>query len=269
MQTARTAIAVRRGTMAGEFRLRAVKNLKQVAPHPPLREYYDDPSQRERFVRDMFDETAQWYDWTDRYLSFGSGPWYRRDVLARHGLTQGMRVLDLASGTGVVAREAATITKDIVAADASIGMLAASGETAWPRVESKAERLPFRDASFDFIVIGFAMRHFADLAVVFAECLRVLRPGGRLLILEITTPESRLGRTLLGAYMGRVVPLAVRMRTRSARAEKLYRYYWETTRDCVRPEVILATMREVGFATAERNVSVGIFSEYEARRATA
>jgi len=242
--------------------------VKRVAPHPPLRSYYADPSQREQFVRDIFDETAQWYDWTDRYLSFGSGPWYRHDVLQRQGLEPGMRMLDLASGTGVVARAAASITKDIVAADASIGMLTASGDTAWPRVESNAERLPFRDASFDFIVIGFALRHFADLAIVFAECLRVLRPGGRLLILEITAPKSRLGRTLLGAYMGRVVPLAVRMRTRSARAENLYRYYWETTRDCVRPEVILDTMREAGFASAERDVSVGIFSEYVGTRSS-
>ena len=241
--------------------------VKRVAPHPPLQKYYGDPSQREQFVRDIFDETAQWYDWTDRYLSFGSGPWYRRDVLVRHGLASGMRMLDLASGTGVVARAASTITTNIVAADASIGMLVAPGEVAWPRVESKAEHIPFEDQSFDFIVIGFALRHFADLGVVFAECHRVLRPGGRLLILEITTPESRLGRTLLGAYMGRVVPLAVRMRTRSARAEKLYRYYWETTRDCVRPEVILDTMRSVGFADASRTVSLGIFSEYLGLRA--
>jgi demethylmenaquinone methyltransferase / 2-methoxy-6-polyprenyl-1,4-benzoquinol methylase len=239
--------------------------LKRVAPHPPLRGYYGDPSQRERFVRDIFDETAQWYDWTDRYLSFGSGPWYRRDVLRRHGLAAGMRMLDLASGTGVVARAASAITPDIVAADASIGMLTANG-AAWPRIESHAERLPFRDASFDFIAIGFAMRHFADLALVFSECLRVLRPGGRLLILEITVPESRLGRSLLGAYMGRVVPLAVRMRTRSARAAKLYRYYWETTRDCVRPAVILEAMRDAGFPEASRTVSLGIFSEYLARR---
>lgn len=245
-----------------------MKPLKGVAPHPPLRNYYGDPAQRERFVRDMFDETAQWYDWTDRYLSFGSGPWYRRDVLARHGLTADMRMLDLASGTGVVARAASAITQNIVAADASFGMLSASGETPWPRVESKAEHLPFADRSFDFISIGFAMRHFADLAVVFAECLRVLRPGGRLLILEITVPQSRVGRTLLGAYMGRVVPFAVRMRTRNERAEKLYRYYWETTRDCVRPEVILETMRAAGFAEASRSVSLGIFSEYEARRSS-
>jgi demethylmenaquinone methyltransferase/2-methoxy-6-polyprenyl-1,4-benzoquinol methylase len=240
--------------------------MKQVAPHPPLREYYGEPSRREEFVRDIFDETAQWYDWTDRYLSFGSGPWYRRDVLKRHGLRTGMRMLDLASGTGVVARAASSITTDIVAADASIGMLNAPGPTPWPRVEAPAELLPFRDQSFDLIAIGFAMRHFADLAIVFSECLRVLRPGGRLLILEITAPASRVGNALLGAYMGRIVPLAVRVRTRSVRAQKLYRYYWETTRDCVRPSVILDTMREVGFTDVDRTVTLGIFSEYSATR---
>jgi demethylmenaquinone methyltransferase/2-methoxy-6-polyprenyl-1,4-benzoquinol methylase len=236
--------------------------LKQVAPHPPLERYYGDAARREQFVRDIFDETAPWYDWSVRFLSFGSGNWYRRDVLKRHGLTAGMRVLDLASGTGVVARAAASLDANVTGADASIGMLTAPGRLPWPLVETPAERLPFRDASFDLITIGFALRHFADLAVVFAECLRVLRPGGQLLILEITAPESRAGRAVLGAYMGRVVPLAVRVRTRSANAEKLFRYYWETTRDCVRPEVILATMREVGFAEAKRNVSLGIFSEY-------
>ena len=240
--------------------------MKHVAPHPPLRGYYGDPSRRESFVRDIFDETAQWYDWTDRYLSFGSGPWYRRTVLQRHGLAAGMHLLDLASGTGVVARAASSITTDIVCADASIGMLTANGDASWPRVESVAESLPFREASFDFIAIGFAMRHFADLAIVFAECFRVLRPGGRLLVLEITTPESLLGRSLLGAYMGRLVPLAVRIRTRSERAAELYRYYWETTRDCVRPEVILDTLRDAGFADVSRTVSLGIFSEYAARR---
>ena len=141
-----------------------------------------------------------------------------------------------------------------------------SGRLASPRVEGTAEHIPIRDASFDAITIGFALRHFADLRVVFAECFRVLRPGGRLLVLEITAPASRLGRAFLGAYMGGVVPAAIRIRSGSKRAAQLYRYYWETTRDCVRPEVIMDAQREVGFIDVKRHVELGIFSEYFATK---
>lgn len=239
-----------------------------LPPHPPLRKYYGDPSKREEYVRDIFDETAPWYDWACRFISFGSGNWYRREAVRRAGVKPGMRLLDLATGTGVVARAAREVVGDprsIVALDPSIGMLH-SGRIDSPRVEGTAERLPIRDASFDAITIGFALRHFADLRVVFAECFRVLRPGGRLLVLEITAPESRLGRTLLGAYMGGVVPVAMRIRSGSKRAAELYRYYWETTRDCVRPEVIMDAQRDVGFVDATRRVELGIFSEYVAMK---
>jgi demethylmenaquinone methyltransferase/2-methoxy-6-polyprenyl-1,4-benzoquinol methylase len=235
-----------------------------VAPHPPLTEYYEDPSQREEFVRDIFDETAPWYDWAVWFLSFGSGNWYRREAVKRAGLAPGMKLLDLATGTGPVARAAAEVTGDarsIAGMDASIGMLL-SGRTESPKIQGPAESLPFRDQSFDRITIGFALRHFADLAQVFSECRRVLRPGGKLVILEITAPESRVARAFLGAYMGVIAPAAIRLRSGSARAGQLFRYYWETTRDCVRPEVILEALRSAGFGEATRKVELGIFSEY-------
>ncbi|HET8798228.1 MAG TPA: class I SAM-dependent methyltransferase [Thermoanaerobaculia bacterium] len=236
----------------------------KVAPHPPLTRYYGDAARREEYVREIFDETAPWYDWATWFLSFGSGDWYRREALRRVGLAPGMRLLDLATGTGPVARAAAQLTKNprsIVGIDPSLGMLR-SGRVANPRAQAPAERIPLRDASVDRISIGFAMRHFADLGVVFAECHRVLRPGGKLLILEITAPEGRVARAAMALYMGRFVPFAIRIRTRSDRAAELFRYYWETTRDCVRPEVILEAMRGAGFADAARRVELGIFSEY-------
>lgn len=238
-----------------------------VRPHPPLTDYYGAPERREEFVRDIFDETAPWYDWTVRLLSFGSGDWYRREAVKRVGLVPGMKLLDLASGTGVVARAATEVTKDprsIVGMDASFGMLHA-GRTSSAKVQGAAESLPVRDAHFDRITIGFALRHFDDLTQVFRECRRVLRPGGKLLILEITAPESRIARAFLGAYMGHVTPAIIRLRTRSARTAELFRYYWETTRDCVRPEVIMDAMREAGFNDVSRHVEMGIFSEYSGR----
>ena len=237
--------------------------MNPVAPHPPLTEYYGEAGQREEFVRDIFDETAPWYDWGARFLSFGSGDWYREQALRRLGLEPGMKLLDLATGTGVVARAALKITsaKNIIGADVSIGMLVV-GRTGNVRVQTPAERLPFRSESFDRITIGFALRHFADLSAVFEECHRVLRPGGKLMILEITAPESRLARGFLGVYMGRFAPFAIRLRSGSVRTAQLFRYYWETTRDCVRPNVILDALRQAGFSSAERYVEMGIFSEY-------
>jgi demethylmenaquinone methyltransferase / 2-methoxy-6-polyprenyl-1,4-benzoquinol methylase len=238
--------------------------MNPVVPHRTLEHIYGDDAHREGYVRQLFDDTAPWYDWGVRFLSFGSGDWYRREAVKRVGLVPGMKLLDLASGTGVVARAAAEVTGEpgaIVACDVSYGMLHA-GRAGSPRVQTPAENLPFSSAVFDRVTIGFAMRHFADLVVVFRECFRTLRPGGRLLILEITAPAAPIPRALLGAYMGYVVPTLARILTRQPRTTDLFRYYWETTRDCVRPAVILDAMREAGFTDTARHVELGIFSEY-------
>jgi demethylmenaquinone methyltransferase/2-methoxy-6-polyprenyl-1,4-benzoquinol methylase len=239
-----------------------------VVPHPPLRDYYAAPEEREHFVRDLFDDTAPWYDWSVAFLSFGSGGRYRRDALTRAGLARGQRVLDIATGTGVVSRAAMTITGSasaIIGLDPSIGMLIAGREKAnFPLVEAGSEHLPFRDASFDMITVGFALRHFADLDAVFRDCRRVLRPGGRILIMEITAPSSRAARTFLGAYMGGIVPALATLITRRRNVGRMLAYYWATTRDCVRPEVILDALHGAGFNDVKRHVELGMFSEYSA-----
>lgn len=244
--------------------------LATLAPHPPLNEFYDNASKRESFVRDIFDETAPWYERADGLVSFGAGDFYRRKAVQRAGLKPGMKVLDIATGTGVVARAAAQVTGDkraIIGLDPSFGMLAAGRvKASLTNVQATSERLPFAGQSFDLITIGFAMRHFADLNGVFSECHRVLRPGGLLLILEITAPESRVARSLLGAFMGGVVPAALGVMTRSARTAKLMRYYWATTRDCVRPAVIVEAMRSAGFHDTRRHVELAVFSEYSGTR---
>ncbi|HSP32926.1 MAG TPA: class I SAM-dependent methyltransferase, partial [Thermoanaerobaculia bacterium] len=202
--------------------------------------------------------------------SFGTGQKYRREALRRAGLQPGMRLLDVATGTGVVARAAAQVTSDghaIVGLDPSIGMLTAGrAKGAFRNVQATSEQLPFASQTFDIVTIGFALRHFADLDRVFGECARVLRPGGRLLILEITAPESLFARAFLGAYMGAFVPVAMGLLSMSTKTARLMRYYWVTTRECVRPDAIMAAMRGAGFADVKRHVEAGIFSEYSAVR---
>lgn len=235
-----------------------------IAPHPPLQSYYGDES-REQFVREIFDDTAPWYDTVGSIMSLGSGERYRLDALARAGVKPGIRMLDVATGTGVVARAARKLAgeRGITGLDPSIGMLLAGREAQrMPCVQSVGETVPFRDDTFDLLTVGFALRHLADLNVAFREWRRVLRPGGRLLVMEITPPRSRIGFALLNLYMGRLVPMATRVRTGSAEAAKLMHYYWDTIRSCVPPDTILSAMSGAGFEDAARHVEMGIFSEY-------
>lgn len=241
-----------------------------LAPHPDLTDYYARSEERPRFVREIFDNCAPWYEWMIAAPSFGTGYRYRTEALARHGWSDGLRLLDLATGTGIVGRAALESTGGrgrVIGIDPSLGMLleARQGPLASRLVQATGTALPFADGSFDMISVGFAMRHFGDLHAAFAEMRRVLLPGGTLLVLEITPPRSRLARVALGAYMGRIVPLITRLRTGSAEAAKLMRYYWDTTRHCVPPETILGAMRESGFPAPRRDVQYTIFSEYTAK----
>ena len=186
----------------------------------------------------------------------------------RAGLRAGMTVLDVGTGTGLVAREAAAIVgqSGVIGVDPSLQMMAVGRERTGMRlVQGVGESLPFAEGQFDFITMGYALRHVSDLNRLFAEYARVLKPGGRVLILEITRPASAIGTAVARAYFGAVVPFLARITTGSADASRLMRFYWETIADCVAPPVILGALERAGFS-ANRTVSVGIFSEYAGTR---
>lgn len=236
-------------------------------PHPNLPAYYANAEGERRFVGRMFDASAKDYDRVDRLLAFGTGSRYRAGALLRGGLAPGMRVLDVAVGTGLVAQEASRIVGaqgSVTGIDPSAGMMSAAASRELALVRGRAESLPFTAASFDFLSLGFALRHLSDLDRVFAEFRRVLRPGGRLLVLEITRPEGRVAGTLLRAYMRGVVPLVAGWVGRSRQTSELYRYYWDTIEACVPPAQVAASMAAAGFAGVHRAVTLGIFSEYGA-----
>ena len=238
-----------------------------LAPHQPLTAYYaDDEAARQQYVRRVFDATAPDYDRIEWLMAFGSGPWYRRWALSRAGLARGMRVLDVGTGTGLTAAQAVTLIGDpalLTGVDPSPGMLANARLPAGVRVlEGRAEALPVASAQFDFLSMGFALRHVSDLARVFGEFHRALKPGGRVCVLEITRPRSARAQWWLKQYMRRVVPLMARVAGRTRDMPELMRYYWDTIEACVPPDQVMAALRAAGFTDVARHVELGIFSEY-------
>jgi demethylmenaquinone methyltransferase/2-methoxy-6-polyprenyl-1,4-benzoquinol methylase len=243
-----------------------------AAPHPPLMGYYRSAEERPAYVRGLFDRTARHYDRINALMSLGWGRRYRREMLQSAGLRPGMAVLDVATGTGQVAREARRLLAGrgmVVGLDASEGMLARARGTgaADALVLGRADALPFADGSFDLVSVGYALRHVADLALALRELGRVLVPGGTLLVLELSPPRHRPGRALLRLYLGHVLPLVSLLATGSGDARTLMRYHWDTVQACVPPEAILAAMRGVDLAHPRCDVQLGFLRAYVGRKA--
>jgi demethylmenaquinone methyltransferase/2-methoxy-6-polyprenyl-1,4-benzoquinol methylase len=157
-------------------------------------------------VRAMFDTIAPRYDLVNRLMTFGLDQGWRRRTVAALALPPDARVLDLACGTGDLSRLAARLGYRVIGTDLSAGMLAANDRST-PVVEADGRHLPFADAAFDGLVCGYALRNFSDLAGTLAEAARVLRPGGRLAVLEVDAPASRLLRAGYDLWFQRAVPV--------------------------------------------------------------
>ncbi len=233
-----------------------------------LTQYYRSEHDRASFVTSLFDAAARHYDWVGHLLAFGSGPYYRRRTLAHAGLRPPMKLLDVATGTGQVARAATRILGDprgVVGLDPSVGMLREARRVhSGPLVQGRAEEIPVRADVFDMLSMGFALRHVTTLEMAFAEYRRVLKPGGRLLLLEVSRPRSAVIRWAIRVYFYQVLPLIIRIGTGSPDARLLMKYYWDTIDECVPSAMILAALRQTGFVEVQHRVVGGCLSEYVA-----
>jgi demethylmenaquinone methyltransferase/2-methoxy-6-polyprenyl-1,4-benzoquinol methylase len=237
--------------------------------HPLIAGYYSNPTARLAFARDLFNGTAHYYDPINRWFSFGTGAWYRRTCLKWAGLKPHQRVVDVAVGTGLVAREAIAITGDrnsVIGVDVSEAMLAvARKKLNIPLIQGTAEALPIADGSADFVTMGYALRHVADIEAAFREARRVLRPSGKLLLLEISTPRKKLPRALASAYIGGVAPLLSIVTTGDRRAHELMRYHWKSIVSCIPPEVVIDAMERAGFRNTVCRTELDLFQAYLGR----
>jgi demethylmenaquinone methyltransferase / 2-methoxy-6-polyprenyl-1,4-benzoquinol methylase len=207
-----------------------------------------------RAVRSMFDAIAPRYDLVNRVMTFRMDVRWRRRTVASLGLTPGARVLDLACGTGDLCRELSGAGLAPVGVDLSFGMLAAA-RTQVPLVHGDALALPVPTGAVDGITCGFALRNFASLPPFFAELGRVVRPGGRIALLEVAEPRNPVLRWGHGVYFGRVVPRIGGLLSDPA----AYRYLPRSVAYLPEPDEMLAQLASAGFVDVERRLlSTGI-----------
>lgn len=218
-------------------------------------------------VREVFRSVAGNYDLMNDLMSLGVHRAWKADFAAHSGVQVGDRVLDLAGGTGDISALMSRRVGDsglVVLTDINEAML----DVGRRRLEDRgivsnlrcalvdAERLPFRDAGFDAVTIAFGLRNVTDKDRALREMRRVLRPGGRALILEFSTVEAEPLKQLYDTWSFGVLPLLGRL---VANDEASYRYLAESIRKHPPQEELAAMMREAGFDDVRyRNLTGGI-----------
>jgi demethylmenaquinone methyltransferase / 2-methoxy-6-polyprenyl-1,4-benzoquinol methylase len=205
-------------------------------------------------VRSMFDAIAPRYDLVNRIMTFRMDVRWRRRAITALGLAPGATVADLACGTGDLCRELSGRGLRPIGLDLSFGMLAAA-RTSAPLAQADALRLPVPDGAVDGATCGFALRNLVSLPPFFAELARVVRPGGRIALLEVAEPPNRLLRFGHALYFGRVVPLVGGLLSDPA----AYRYLPRSVAYLPERAELLRQLAEAGFVDVEhRLLSAGI-----------
>jgi len=205
-----------------------------------------------RAVRAMFDTISPRYDLVNRVMTFGLDRSWRRAGVRSLGLLAGSRVLDVACGTGDLCRDLLRAGYDPVGVDLSSGMLSHARTTA-PLVHTDALQLPLASAGVDGAVSGFALRNFVALPPLFGELARVVRPTGRIALLDVATPTNPVLRAGHAVYFGHVVPrIGAVLSDRDA-----YRYLPKSVAYLPPTGELLDSLVAAGFHAVERRLLAG------------
>ena len=210
--------------------------------------------EKARRVRGVFDSVARNYDLMNDLMSGGAHRLWKRFTLSLTGLRPGQRALDVAGGTGDLTAGLARQVGErglVVLSDINASMLQRGRDRLTERgvlgnvefVQANAERLPFREGTFDCVTIGFGLRNVTDKPAALASMQRVLKPGGQLLVLEFSRPVAPGLGSIYDAYSFRVLPLLGRL---VARDEASYRYLAESIRMHPPQDKLLAMMQAAG-----------------------
>jgi len=207
-------------------------------------------------VRQMFDTIAPKYEFINRLMTFGLDRRWRTKAVESLRLPRGSVVLDIAAGTGDFTRELAKQGQRAIATDMSFGMLA-SGYEMGTSFQADAQRLPFENASMDGVTCGYALRNFTDLAATLREMGRVVRPGGRIAILEVAEPTSGLLRAGFRCWFRGVVPFIGGIFSDRA----AYAYLPKSTAYLPPRDQMLQLFRDAGFTAVNHQLVMGGLSQ--------
>ena len=228
-----------------------------------------DLHKRPELVSSMFDRVSRHYDRTNDILTAGIAPYWRAQTRLAVRPRAGERILDIAAGTGTSSVQFARAGAQVTALDFSQGMID-EGIRRHGRderitfVRGDAMALPFDDATFDAATISFGLRNVVEPRVAIAEMLRVLKPGGRVVICEFSTVTSAPVRAFYDAYMQRVMPTVVKLVSSDADA---YRYLNESIAAWPEQAVLASWLREAGFERVKyRNLSFGMVALHKGFR---
>ncbi len=194
----------------------------------------------------MFDQVARGYDRTRARLWLGRMNSWGRRMAAATGAAPGVRVLDVAAGTGTSGMALTARGASVVACDVSPGMLSV-GRRRHPGMEfvvADGRRLPFADDSFDAVTISFGLRNIAETEIALGEMLRVTRPGGRLVVCEFSMPVDPVRRALFRAHLRHVVP---RIGRRISSNPAAYIYLSDSIQAWSTPETLARRISSVGW----------------------
>lgn len=217
-------------------------------------------SERVAYVQDMFGRIAGRYNLMNRLMTFGQDLKWRRYVVQQAKLPNNGKLLDLATGTGDIAFEAlkAVPNVTVIGGDFSLPMmrvgqkLPMGHKVGWTGAD--ALNLPFPDESFDAVTSGYLVRNVIDIPRTFAEQIRVLKPGGRVVVLDSSPPKDNIFRPFIEIHLRYIIPLLGRIVAGKEGADA-YQYLPSSTQAFKTPEELANLMRQVGL----RNVQFKTF----------
>jgi demethylmenaquinone methyltransferase/2-methoxy-6-polyprenyl-1,4-benzoquinol methylase len=215
-------------------------------------------------VAAMFDGVAKRYDLVNDLLSLGQTKVWRRATTKIIAPKPGMKILDLAAGTGSSSEPLAAAGADVIPADFSDGMLAA-GRKARPHLaftKADALNLPFSDGQFDLVTISFGLRNTADIDLALAQMLRVTKPGGQLVVCEFSSPTFGPFRTIYTNYLMRALPWVAK---RTSSNPDAYIYLAESIRVWPDQRALAAKIEAAGWSRVTwTNLTGGVVAVHKA-----